>query len=216
MTPRVLAILFDLDGTLLNTLDDLTDSVNAALSAGGYPPRGTDEVRGFIGNGISKLIERAVPPGTSKEAQRLALGHFREYYGKNMQAKTRPYDGVIEMLQAVASRGIRMAVVSNKPDSEVRPLVQEIFGRWISYSHGDLEGLPPKPAPDGALRMLKALGVPADQTFFVGDSDIDIETAHAAGLFSVGCSWGFRSRETLEKAGADAIIEAPAQLLALL
>ncbi|MEG1773701.1 MAG: HAD-IA family hydrolase [Oscillospiraceae bacterium] len=209
------AVLFDLDGTLLNSLDDLADSANFALAQAGMPRRTTEEIRGFVGNGVRLLIERAVLPGTGEAEIAAVLARFRAHYAANLRNKTRPYPGIEPLLDALCARQIGLGVVSNKFDAAVGPLVAYFFGSRIAVAVGEGNGIPKKPAPDGAQRALSLLGADPARTLYVGDSDVDILTGHNAGLFSVGCTWGFRSRAVLAAAGADAIIDRPDELLAL-
>lgn len=208
-------IVFDLDGTLLNTLDDLADSVNFALERCGFPLRTRDEVRRFVGNGIDMLIRRAIAPKEDEESFERVRGVFKEHYAVNMKNKTRPYDGINELLKELCDRKIKMAVVSNKHHAAVAPLIADYFGEYIHLAVGVDENTPKKPNPAGALKAVSLLESSRETTVYVGDSDVDIQTAKNAGLFSVGCTWGFRDRELLEKNGADVIIDSPAELLKL-
>ncbi len=207
--------IFDLDGTLLNTLDDLTDSVNDTLTRFGFPRRTRDEVRRFVGNGVPLLIERAVPPGTDRETYESCLAAFKAHYEKNMCCKTAPYPGIPELLAALKKRGIKTAVVSNKFDAAVKGLCRRYYGDWIRVAIGERADVRKKPAPDSVFAALRELGSKPERTLFIGDSDVDIQTAQNAGLTSVGVTWGFRGREVLERAGADHIVDAPDQLLQL-
>lgn len=210
------AVLFDLDGTLLNTLDDLAASVNAALSMHGMAQRTTDEVRRFVGNGVAKLIARAVPEGTDAEETKAVLASFVEYYQQHDRDCTRPYDGVTELLDALCARGVKCAVISNKIEPAVVALCAEYFEERIAQAVGDAPGRPVKPAPDGVMEAMARLGVSAEECVYVGDSDVDIHTAHNAGLMGVGVTWGFRDEALLREAGADAVCHTAAELLALL
>jgi len=209
-------VLFDLDGTLLNTLDDLADSVNYALRAKGYPTRTTEEVRRFIGNGVAVLMKRAVPEGTDQAKIDEALECFRAHYKENMRNKTKPYDGIIPLLEELKRRGIRTAIISNKYHDAVGQLAREEFPGLFDAAFGESETLRPKPAPDIVNAAMDALGAKKERTLYVGDSDTDGITACNAGLFFVGVSWGFRDRDVLEEAGAGAVIDKPKELLALL
>ena len=209
-------VLFDLDGTLLNTLDDLTDSVNFALSEGGYPRRTIEEVRSFVGNGVAVLMRRAVPFGTSEQKTKETLEQFRTHYTKNMRNKTKPYNGIEPLLRALKARGIKTAVISNKYHTAVQKLCDELFPQLIDAAFGESETLRPKPAPDIVNAAMHALQTKKETTLYVGDSDTDGETARSAGLFFVGVGWGFRDRDVLEAAGAGAMINEPMELLELL
>lgn len=210
------AVLFDLDGTLLNTLDDLAASTNAALAAHGMAQRTKEEVRSFVGNGVAKLIARAVPQGTDGETTKKVLASFVEHYQQHDKDNTCPYEGVIGLLDALNARGVKCAVISNKIEPAVKTLCAEYFGARIAAAVGDAPGRPVKPAPDGVIEAMARMGVTAEECVYVGDSDVDIHTAHNAGLMGVGVTWGFRSEALLREAGADAICHTAGELLALL
>jgi len=206
-------IIFDLDGTLLNTLDDLKDSVNYALNVANYPARTIDDIRNFVGNGVKVLIDRAVPTGTSPEDSSKCLETFRKYYVNNMQNKTCPYDGIYDLLKCLYERGYKLAIVSNKNDAAVKALSKEYFGEFIQVAIGESPEVAKKPAPDSVYHALSDLGSMKEQAIYVGDSDIDVHTAHNAGLICVSVTWGFRDRDVLEAEGADVIIDKPEALL---
>lgn len=206
-------IIFDLDGTLLNTLDDLKDSTNYALKACGFKERGYEEIRGFVGNGVRLLIERAVPKNTDGAKVDECFEIFARHYDKNMENKTRAYDGIESMLKIVKERGYKTAVVSNKYDSAVKKLVNERFGKYISLAVGESETVRKKPAPDGVWAALESLGATRERAVYVGDSDVDAMTAKNAALRFIGVTWGFRDRALLESLGADRIIDSPAELV---
>ena len=210
MTVR--AILFDLDGTLLDTLDDLTDSCNAALLSCGHAPRTREEVRAFVGNGAGMLIRRALGVDSGETFDR-CLARFQAHYRQNLDNKTGPYPGVMELLDALRARGIRLGVVSNKFDAAVAPLCRKYFGERIDVAIGEMPGVARKPAPDGPLRALKLLNVGRDQAIYVGDSPTDVETARTSGLPCLAVSWGFRSRDQLARAGARYIIDSAGQFI---
>lgn len=209
-------VIFDLDGTLLNTLDDLTDSVNFALGEMGYPLHTADEVRMMVGNSVIYLIEQALPDGTDKEIFDKTLALFESHYQTNMRNKTAPYDGVMQMLDKLSTEGYKLAVVSNKPDVFTKELVSELFGDYIPLAIGRSETIARKPAPDMLELAIKQLGSDPDSTVYVGDSEVDVETSINAGVDCVGCLWGFRDRETLESAGAEFIISSPDELVGLI
>jgi len=186
-------ILFDLDGTLLDTLEDLADAVNYALNRHGYPQRTLEEVRRFVGNGAARLISLAVPEG---EAFAPVLETFHTYYRAHSQVKTRPYPGILEMLATVRSK-YPVAVVSNKPDPAVKPLCADFFGDI--YALGETAGCPRKPAPDMLYKAMTDLGV--DRCIYVGDSEVDAITAQNAGVPCVSVLWGFRDEEEIRAAG---------------
>lgn len=209
------AIVFDLDGTLLNTLEDLRDAVNFALREKQMPERSLEEVRNFVGNGIVKLIRRSVPAGTGEQEIKEVLAVFRKYYGAHCQDKTKPYDGILELLAEINKSEIRTAVVSNKADFAVKELIPFYFGDSIPVAMGEneAEGIPKKPAPDMVWKALEELGCPKEEAVYIGDSDVDVQTAKNSGLDFIGVSWGFRGREFLENQGADVIVDAPEEIL---
>jgi phosphoglycolate phosphatase len=214
--PAYEAAIFDLDGTLLNTLQDLADSTNYALSLHGLPRRTLEEVRCFVGNGVAQLISRAVPEDTPPELEARCLADFRAHYLLNMENKTAPYPGVLALLDALEAHGIRRAVVSNKFDSAVKGLCQTYFADRIPVAIGESQGVARKPAPDTVFRALEELGVPGDRAVYIGDSDVDIATAQNAGVPCISVSWGFRSRAFLLEHGASAIAATPEELFTLL
>lgn len=208
------AAIFDLDGTLLNTLEDLADAVNVALDKNGMPVRTLEEVRQFVGNGIVNLMERAVPMGKDNPAFEQALQDFKQYYGEHCNDKTDLYPGIENILHRLKQSGVRMAIVSNKADFAVRELSPLYFEGVIEVAFGENEaaGIRRKPAPDMVLKALEALHCTVQDAVYIGDSDVDLATARAAGMPCIGVSWGFRGRTFLEQQGADAIIDEPEQL----
>ena len=210
---RIRAVIWDLDGTLLNTLDDLAASTNAALAQCGLPGRTKDEVRCFVGNGVRRLIERAVPPGTDEATVQRVYDAFVAHYGAHSRDTTRPYDGVMEMLDALLAQGIRLAIVSNKIDFAVRELSRTYFGDRMQVAVGDAPERRRKPAPDSVLEAMRRMGVGREETVYVGDSDVDVLTARNAGVVCCAVSWGFRSEESLREAGAEHIAATPQALL---
>ena len=209
-------LVFDLDGTLLDTLDDLTAAVDHALRAHGLPERSRDEVRGFVGNGVHKLIERALPNDAGPELESAVFADFAARYKEHCADLTRPYPGVEDMLRRLPELGWAAAVVSNKSDREVQALCRRFFPGLLDMAAGERPGLAVKPAPDLPYLVLTQLGYSPEQAVYIGDSQVDIETARRASLFCICVSWGFRSREQLLAAGADLIADDPGQLLALL
>ena len=188
-------VIFDLDGTLLNTLDDLFDSVNVILNKYNFPLRTKDEVRMFVGNGVPKLIERALPKSHTKETFDAALADFKSYYGKHCNDKTQPYDGVMDALMHLKSNGYKIAVVSNKVDFATKSLCRDYFGNLVDVAIGQREGIEKKPAPDSVFEAMKLLD--SKNAVYVGDSDVDIMTAKNAGLPCIAVTWGFRDKEFL-------------------
>ena len=208
--------IFDLDGTLLDTLQDLADSANYALTLHHLPARTVEEVRQFVGNGVGLLIRRAVPEGTPEELERQVLRDFRAHYLVNMENKTAPYPGIPELLDALGAAGVPTAVVSNKFDGAVKGLCQNYFGDRIGAAIGESQGVARKPAPDTVFRALAELGMPREGAVYVGDSDVDIATAKNAGLPCISVSWGFRSRSFLTEHGARTIADTVEELKELL
>lgn len=209
---RYQAILWDLDGTLLNTLDDLANSVNAALAAHDLPPRTTEEVRAFVGNGIRNLMERAVPDGCDAAVTEAAYTAFCAHYEVHCRDNTCPYDGVLPLLRRLGQKGVRSAVVSNKAAFAVERLAAQHFPGMLEVALGATESRRRKPAPDMAEEALAQLNVPRERALYIGDSEVDVATAAAAGLDSVIVTWGFRSREQLVAAGAQRLVDTPQEL----
>lgn len=197
------AIIWDLDGTLLDTLEDLAASTNAALTAHGYSPRSLSEVRAFVGNGVRNLILRALPRENCPDFEAV-FADFRAHYAAHCNDRTRPYPGILDALRELKAAGIPMAVVSNKLDPAVKALCRLHFGDLLDPAIGEGDGLARKPAPDMVFRALDRLG--CTEGIYVGDSEVDIATAENAGLPAVIVGWGFRPRETLLAAGAPRVI----------
>lgn len=204
-------ILFDLDGTLLDTLQDLIDSTNATLARFGCPRRTPEEVRRFVGNGAVRLFELALPEGCGAPTVAEAVAYFKEYYPAHSQIKTKPYDGILEALEDIRAE-FPVAVVSNKPDVAVKPLCKAYFGDV--YAVGESSACPRKPAPDMVFAAMQAIG--AERCIYVGDSEVDVLTAKNAGVPCLSVLWGFREKETLVEAGATHFCEDTADLLNLL
>lgn len=209
-------IVFDLDGTLLNTLEDLKDSVNYALERQGFPLRDLNEIRSFVGNGIRLLMERAVPENINNETFEICFKDFCDYYKIHMEDKTSPYDGINEMLTNIKKAGFKTAIVTNKADFAAQDLCKRMFGENIDFVVGSSDDRPNKPAPDGVFYALEKLDSKIENTIFVGDADTDILTAKNANLPSIGVLWGFRDREVIEEAGAEYIVESVNDLEKLL
>lgn len=207
-------IIFDLDGTLLDTLDDLTDATNAALKKFGLKSRTRDEVCSFVGNGIAKLIERAVGE-EGKEYQEAALAEFKSYYAAHCADKTAPYAGILTLLKTLQARGVKTAVVSNKVDFAVKSLAKTYFDGLLLSAVGENEaaGIRKKPAPDSLLAVMKELSATADSTAYVGDSEVDIQTAKNAGVDCICVTWGFRKKAYLQEEGGKLFMDTPAEIL---
>ena len=194
------SVIFDLDGTLLDTLEDLADSMNYALSAHNMKERTLDEIRAFVGNGMLNLARKAVPEGTDEEVINAVLATFKAHYADHSQDKTKPYDGIIPLLSSLKERGIPTAVVSNKGDYAVQLLMPKYFGDLIDVAIGELEGVARKPEPDTVHLAMKRMGV--KNPVYVGDSEVDVLTAKNAGIDGIFVTWGFRSKKELIEAGA--------------
>ena len=207
--------IFDLDGTLLDTLTDLAASTNYALRTHGMPEHTIDEVRRFVGNGVRKLMERAVPDGADNPLFDKAFATFRQYYMEHSLDTTRPYEGVPETLAALKAKGCHLAVVSNKMMAATQELCRHFFPETIEVAIGEneAEGIRKKPAPDTVIAALRQLGVGEEGAVYVGDSDVDIETARNSGLPCISVLWGFRDRDFLLQHGASTLISAPEELL---
>lgn len=212
---RVETIIFDLDGTLLDTLEDLTDAVNHALSEFDMPKRDISEIRNFVGNGIRRLMIKAVPNGENNSDFEAVFAEFRRYYNIHCNDKTKPYDGVLELIDALRGKNIKLAIVSNKVDSAVQSLNKRYFPQ-ISVAVGDREGMQRKPAPDSVFLAMSQCGAKRSTTLYVGDSEVDIETAKNAGIKCISVLWGFRNKEQLLESGAKLFIEKPLGLLELI
>ena len=197
-------ILFDLDGTLLNTLEDLLDATNYALEVCGYPKRTLQELRRFVGNGAENQIRLSLPEGASPDEVQKVLKIYKPYYTEHCQIKTRPYDGILEALEVLKAR-YPIAVVSNKPDAAVKALCAETFPGIFAL--GEAPDCPRKPAPDMVFKACRAIG--ADTCVYVGDSEVDVLTAKNAGVPCLSVLWGFRDRDEIEKAGGDHFCEKP-------
>lgn len=210
------AVIFDLDGTLLNTLGDLRAATNHALEVRGLPPHSMEEIRQFIGNGIRLLIRRAMPEGTPEAEIDAALDDFKAYYAAHIHDRTVPYDGIPQLLTALRKRGIKVAVLSNKIDSASQQLIEYFFPEKTDVVFGEHVGVPRKPDPTSCRMVMQQLGVQPEQVLYVGDSGTDMQTAKNAGLYAVGVTWGFRSKEVLLKCGADVLVHRPEQILQIL
>ena len=208
------AVIFDLDGTLLNTLDDLANAVNYGLSQNGFPTHETEKYKMFVGNGTDMMITRALPENkrdgeTLDKVRKL----YFEYYNAHSGEFTRPYDGIPELLNSLKARGLKLSVVSNKIDFMVQLVVKEYFGDVFDFITGQADGVKPKPDPSMVFGAMKALDVEPQECIFVGDSGVDAETGKNSGSFMVGVLWGFRGEQELRENGAKAVITKPEQLL---
>ena len=207
------AIIFDLDGTLLNTLEDLKDSVNYGLRKYGMPERSLEEIRCFVGNGVQKLIERSLPEERTKEEEQLVFTAFREYYDIHCNDKTDLYPGIRELLRELKKCGYKMAIVSNKLQSGVDTLRDIYFKEYITTAIGMKDGIPKKPAPDMVLEAMRCIGATRETTVYVGDSEVDIATAFNTGIDCIAVDWGFRTRKEQEQAGSKVFADKPLDIL---
>ncbi len=211
-------VIFDLDGTLMDTLEDLADAVNEILSRNGYPVRTIREVRRIVGNGLRQTLTLCLPEGTKQEVVDRLLPEFASYYQEHCQIKTKPYDGIEDTLRELSARGFKLAIVSNKRDEAVKTLNREYFAEYVRVAIGENEsaGIRKKPAPDTVYQALRELGSSREQAVYVGDSEVDRMTAENAGLPCVSVDWGFRDREELEKLKPAWLISRPEELLKIL
>ena len=209
-------VIFDLDGTILDTLGDLRDSVNFALKNNNLPCRSTEEIRAFVGNGIRLLIERAVPQNTEKAVVDKCFDDFKAHYKNNSANLTKPYDGIIEVLNQLKNNGVKLAVVSNKADFAVQTLVKKYFKGIFDFSVGEKEGIRRKPFPDSVFNAMEYLGADKNTTVYVGDSEVDVETAFNSGIPCIAVTWGFRDEMVLEKLNPGYIVENPEQIIEII
>lgn len=212
------ALISDLDGTLLDTLQDLADSVNAALGRLGLPGHDLEAYKYFVGDGRQMMALRALPENRRDEETLAQLSELiTEEFASGWTSKTRPYDGIPELLDALTARGIRLAVLSNKPHEYTFPMVADLLSRWsFEVVAGESPEFPKKPDPTGARRILAHMNIKAEECLYIGDSGVDMQTARAAGLFPIGVLWGFRTADELLENGAKVLVEKPADILALL
>lgn len=209
-------VIFDLDGTLLYTLEDLADSTNYALKFFGYPERTIEEVKEFVGNGVSLLIERAIPDGKQNTNFENCLNMFKQHYSDNMYNKTKPYDGIIELLTSLKQQNYKIAVVSNKFDSAVKKLCEKYFFGLVDFAVGQRENISKKPSPDSVNEVISELNSDKENCIFVGDSEVDIQTAENAGIPCISVVWGYKSLDFLYKNGASMIVYSPEEILELI
>ena len=208
------AVLFDLDGTLLDTLGDLRLGVNVVLERHGYPERTLEEIRCFVGNGARQLMRLALPEGTAAEELEAILKEYLDWYAVNFCVKAAPYAGVKAVVEELAQKGVKVAIVSNKPDATTKKLGEMFFPGLPAF--GQRDDTPKKPAPEMVWKAMETLGVTAEEAVYVGDSEVDVATARNAGLPLVAVSWGFRTVAELVEAGAGTIVHTPQELLAAL
>lgn len=207
------AIIFDMDGTLLDTLNDITDSINHVFCSYGYSPKSIDEIRNYIGNGTTQLIEKCFSRKPNDRHFARMLEQYKQHYLGNCVNKTRPYPQTIEVLHRLWESGINLGIVSNKPDAMVKRLNNLFFSEYISVALGELPDLKRKPEPDLVFSALEQLGVDPQDALYVGDSEVDILTAQNAGMQYIAVTWGFRDADALKAAGAESFIDSPLDLL---
>lgn len=212
---KIDTIIFDLDGTLLYTIEDLTDSTNYALKHFGYPTRTVEEITNFVGNGVRLLIERAIPDGKDNPNLEECLTLFKTHYSNNMFNKTKPYDNIIDTLKELKKQNYKTAVVSNKFDSAVKELCNKYFEGLINSAVGQRDNVNKKPAPDAVFEVMKELNVTSEQCIYIGDSEVDIKTAENAGIPCISVTWGYKSIDFLYKNGAETLIYSPEEILEL-
>lgn len=210
---RYETVIFDLDGTLLDTLEDLTDAVNVALKAYNMPLRTIEEIRAFVGNGVRNLMTKAVPEGEANPRFEEAFSLFSEYYEEHCNDKTGPYEGVLELMTELKKQGYVMGIVSNKIDSAVKELNSKYFAEYVKVAIGESEGVQRKPAPDTVYAALQELGKTKETAVYIGDSEVDLATARNVGIPCISVLWGFRDREVLEAQGADTFATIPNDVL---
>ena len=213
---KINTVVFDMDGTVLNTIDDLATSVNYAMEKFGFPQRTVEDYRRAVGNGIRRAIELTVPEGTSQEVIDEMVPVFKEHYDEHCLDKTRPYDGIIELMKELKKRGYKMAIVSNKIDSAVKELNQRFFSEAIEVAIGEKPGVNRKPAPDMVWEALKELGSTQEESIYIGDSEVDFATANNSNLPCISVLWGFRDKDLLEEIGAQVFAEKPSDVLEIL
>ncbi len=209
-------VIFDLDGTLLNTLGDLHAGFNFALKNYGYKERTIEEIRGFIGSGIKKAIELALPYRVDEQEFNKIVECFKDYYKKNMYTYTKPYDGIIDMLQILKQNKYKIAIVSNKFDSAVKELNKKYFAEFIEVAIGESAGIKRKPSSDGIMKALLELNSALENTIYTGDSDIDIQTARNAKIPCISVLWGYKDKEFLAKNGAECFAQTPYDIIKIL
>ncbi len=212
MMDGITTIIFDMDGTVLNTLDDLTESVNYVLDKFKMPKRSLEEYRQFFGNGIKFALKCAVPEGTPEEIIDEMLPHFREHYNAHCLDKTRPYDGIPELMRKLKEKGYKMAIVSNKIDSAVKELNERFFAEYVDVAIGEKAGIKRKPAPDTVIEALKELGSKKEEAVYIGDSEVDFKTAVNSEIPCISVLWGFRDKERLIKEGATIFADNPEEV----
>lgn len=205
-------VIFDLDGTILNTLDDLTDNLNKALMKSNFQPRTKMEVRSYAGNGVKRLVQRGVPTGTSDEAVEIVYQDFLKIYQEHCEEQTRPYEGILDLFHKLQTDGYKIAVVSNKVDIAVKKLCDKFFAGLVDTAVGERENIPKKPEPDSVNEVLNQFHINRKEAVYIGDSEVDIQTANNADMDCIAVEWGFRDREVLVESGAKKIVSTTEEL----
>lgn len=213
---KIDTIIFDLDGTLLNTLGDLHACFNHAINTFGYPSRSLKEIKSFVGNGIQKAIERALPCKVDEKELKEIVGYFREYYKEHMTELTKPYDGIVELLTELKNNGYKLAIVSNKYDDAVKGLAKNYFGEYIDIAIGEGYGIRKKPEADGVLKAINILNSEIENCVYIGDSDVDIETAKNVGIPCISVLWGFRDKAFLEAHNGKIFAKEPKDIIKII
>ena len=209
-------ILYDMDGTVLDTLGDLCDSMNHALELFSFPPVSVQQTARYLGNGAKRYTVLSCPEGTDEETIEKVLAVYRPWYGEHCRIKTAPYEGIVELMKKLRAMGIKQAVVSNKPDSAVKSLADEFFPGLLELAIGESSEVRRKPAPDSVLAAAKKMNIPLEKCVYIGDSEVDIATAKNAGMDCIAVTWGFRSREQLIAAGAEVMVNSADELFEVL
>ena len=210
------AVLFDMDGTVLDTLDDLCDSINHSLAEFSLPPVSREHVRQCLGNGAAFLVSHSIPAGSSPELEANVLAFYKPWYDAHCLIKTAPYEGILPMMQSLKEQGLRLAIISNKPDRAVQELSDAFFPGLLELSVGESPSVRRKPAPDTVLTAASQIGLSIDQCVYVGDSEVDLQTARNAGMDCISVTWGFRDEAQLIEAGASVLVRTPEELESLL
>ena len=213
---KIDTIIFDLDGTLLSTLEDITDGVNYILKKYGYPKRSYDEIKSFVGNGAARLLEQALPDGRNTPDFESILEEYKKHYLEHNNIKTMPYEGVMDLLEVLSERKYKLAIVSNKNDENVKSLNKIYFKDYIKRAIGQSKEIKRKPAPDMVYKAIDELGSALEKTVYIGDSEVDVLTAKNAGMHCVCVTWGFRDKDFLKEQGAEYLIDEPHELLEFL
>ena len=207
------AVLFDMDGTVLDTVGDLTDAINVSLEKFGFPARSQEEVKSFLGKGPAHFVNCAVPEGTDEKTRQQVLAFYEPYYDSHCQIKTAPYPGVMELLKTLKARNVKLAVISNKQEPAVKALAEQHFAGLLELAVGTSASIRCKPDPSAVLAAMAELGVEKSETLYVGDMDVDLNTARNAGIDCVCVAWGFLGRKKLEALGAEHIVDSAEELL---